>query len=226
LNYQFPVGMATDDFVEAEQVDRLARTADRLLGALTRWLLAGGVYSGWEIGADKTVGAGCGLVSGCWGETAGAQTIGGLTSGAVNYVLAVATAQSAPAGAVEFAAQTNPAPPPEAVLLGTLELDSSGAVVALDNQAAGVSRGAFALRSATLRGNAAATAVGAGASVALAVAHEALAVPGAIAVSVNAPFTYTVEEIWRTDGFLVRVTNAGAEAADLALGWERRGLEG
>ena len=53
---------------------------------------------------------------------------------------------------------------------------------------------------------------------------SALAVPGAIAVTVSEGFSYGVEETWRGDGFVVRLTNEGEETADVDWTWERKGL--
>src|ERR1039457_5684803 len=99
-NYGLTVGMTTEDFVAADHVDRPARTLDRVLGAVAGRLLSSGVYSGWELGMDKTVGAGAGLLGALWGETSAVQAITGLQIGAAHYVFVLPTAQTAPAGEV------------------------------------------------------------------------------------------------------------------------------
>jgi hypothetical protein len=191
-NYGFNVGMTTDDFVTPEHVDRPARTVDRVLGALARRLLSAGVYAGWAIGEDQTVSAGSGLVAGAWGETSAAQAISGLTNGAVNYVWAHATADTAPSGTVNFSAQLQPTTPPNAIRLGTLTLDAQGAVTNVDN--AGSDRGCFALLSDTLRGSGTVPAVGAGQSTTVEISHALLAIPGALSCDAGEHFSVALEQ--------------------------------
>lgn len=226
-NYQLSVGMVTDDFIEPQHVDRLAATVDKVLGSVVKRLLQAGVYSGWLLQNDKTVSAGSGLVNGCWGETALDQAITGLTNNTVNYVFAVATSQSAPAGEVEFAAQTAPQGPTGALFLGTIELDDQGAVVAIDNQADDVARGCFPLLTDTLNGSGLEQAVEPEEEVELEIEHDALAIPGAIDFQIiSEHFSFVLEETWRSDGFVARCTNEDSSAHDLEYSWERQGIRG
>ncbi len=223
-NYGLWVGMVTDDFIEPAHVDRAAQIVDRVLGGVVGKLLAAGVYEGWLLGQDKQVGAGWGVLEAAIGETEAGQEIGGLTNEAVNYVFAVATEETAPGGVVGFAAQTGSVGPAGALYLGTIELDAAGAVVALDNDATGVDRGVFPLVTRTLQGSGTVAEVDPDETVAIEVTHAALAVPGAIAVTVSEGFSYVVEEAWRGDGLLVKATNEGTETAELVYAWERKGM--
>ena len=226
-NYGFAVGMVTDDFIEPGQVDRPARTLDRVLGAIARQLLSGGVYTGWELELSQTVSAGSGLVSGAWGETALDQAITGLSAGAVNYVFALATADTAPLGEVAFVAQFSPAPPPGALYLGTITLDGEGLVSELDSHAPGVSRGCFPLLAATLSGSGTVASVGGGETVSVEISHTALALPGAISFTIaEEHFSFFLDETWRGDGFVAEVTNEDTEAHELVYEWVRRGVSG
>jgi hypothetical protein len=223
-NYGLWVGMVTDDFLEPQHVDRAARVLDRVLGGVVGRLLAAGVYEGWLIGNDKTVGAGWGVLVGAMGLTEAAQAIDALTNGAVNYVFAVASEDTAPEGVVKFAAQTGPVGPAGALYLGTVELDGDGNVLAVANDAAGVDRGAFPAAARTLSGSGEVLGVGGGETVPVEISHAALAVPGAIGFTVNEGFSFVIEEAWRGDGFRAEVTNEGTEAADLEYVWERKGI--
>ncbi len=223
-NYGLWMEMVTDDFIEPQHVDRTARVVDRVLGNLVRRLLAAGVYAGWLIGEDKTVGAGWGILDGACGLTETDQAISGLTEEAVNYVFAVPTEQTAPEGMVAFAAQTGPVGPAGGLYLGTVTLDAEGAVLAVNNQARGVDRGVFLLRSRTLSGTEELLDVAPEETVAVEVSHAALAVPGAISMSVSEGFSLAVEEAWRGDGFRLLVTNEGEETADAVVEWERKGI--
>ena len=221
-NYGFTVGMTTDDFVAPEHVDRPARTVDRVLGALARQLLSAGVYAGWAILEDKTVSAGSGLIAGAWGETTVAQAISGLTSGAVNYVCAHATADTPPSGTVNFVAQLQPTAPPSAIRLGTITLDAEGAVTNVDNSSG--DRGCFALLSDTLRGSGTVAAVAGGQATTVEISHAMLAIPGALSCDGGEHFSMALEQTWRGDGFVVVATNGDTAAHDLAYEWERRGI--
>lgn len=224
-NYQLSVGMVTDDFIQPPHVDRLAATVDKVLGSVVKQLLQAGVYGGWLLQNDKTVSAGSGLLSGCWGETDLDQVITDLTNNVVNYVFAVPTSQSAPAGEVEFAAQTAAPGPTGALFLGTIELDDQGAVVAIDNQAAGVDRGCFPLLTDTLSGSGSHPNVGPGEQVQLDIDHTSLALPGAIDFQITSEyFSFVLNETWRGDGFVALVTNDDSSAHDLEYSWERQGI--
>lgn len=225
-NYGFAVGMVTDDVIEPEQVDRPARTMDRVLGAIAGRLLGNGVYAGWELTTEGTVGAGSGLIAGAWGETGGAQGITGLTAGQVNHVFALATENTAPLGEVAFAAQLSPVGPAGALYLGTMTLDGAGQVTDVDSQEPGVNRGSFALRTATLGGSGTAGTVAGGETVNVEIGHTVLAVPGAISFTVGEAFSYFLDETWRGDGFVAEVTNEDTEAHELEYGWVRQGIRG
>ena len=187
-------------------------------------LLAAGVYEGWLIGEGKQVGAGWGVLGAAVGATEAGQAIVGLTNGVVNYVFAGATEETAPDGAVSFVAQVGAVGPAGALYLGTIELDGDGEVVAVHSDAAGVDRGVFPVTARTLAGSGTVAEVDPSETVTVEVTHAALAVPGAIAVTVSEGFSFVVEESWRGDGFEVEATNEGAEAAELVYGWERRGI--
>lgn len=223
-NYGLWIGMVTDDFIEPQHVDRTARVVDRVLGSLVRRLPAAGVYEGWLIGEDKTVGPGWGILGGACGLTETAEAIVGLTSAAVNYVYAVPTAETAPEGTVVFAAQTGSAKPAGALYLGTLTLDAGGAVLEVNSQAEGVDRGAFPLQSRTLRGTEELLDVEPEQTVAVEITHAPLAVPGAISASVSEGFSCAIEEAWRGDGFRLLVTNEGEETGDAVCEWARKGI--
>ena len=223
-HYQLWAGMGTDDFVEPQHVDRLAATVDQTLGMALQELVSPGVYQGWELQTDKTVSAGQGLLAACWGRTAAAQSITGLTNGVLNHVFAAPTAQTAPAGVVSFAAQTNPAGPPGALYLGTIELDSQGQVVAVNNQVTGVARGVFSLRTATLSGAGTHSSVQPNQTVTLEITHAALRVPGAIEFTGGQYFSFTLEKTWQAGGFTAKVTNTDTVAHDLSYSWTRQGM--
>jgi hypothetical protein len=226
-NYGLTVGMTADDFVAADDVDRPARTLDRVLGAVAGQLLSAGVYSGWELQTNATVSAGAGLLACAWGQTGTAQAVSGLSNGALNYVFALATSDTPPDGAVAFTAQLNATPPPGALYLGTVTLDGSGNVTALDSQAAGVSRGCFPLLSTTLSGGGTVPGVAGGAVSPLAISHAPLLLPGAISFTASDPhFTFTLEQTWSGAGFTAQVTNTDTVAHDLVYTWQRHGIGG
>ena len=229
-NYGLWIGMVTDDFIQPQHVDTVARVVDRVLGGVVGGLLAPGVYAGWEVGSDGQVTAGWGVLGAALGATGAEQAITGLVNGTLNYVFAVPGSDIAPNGTVIFAAQTAAGGPAGAVgpagalYLGTVTLDAGGNVTAEDNAAAGVSRGVFPLTATTLSGSGTVAAVPAGQPVTVTVTHAALAVPGAISFTVSSGFTYVLSQTWQGTGFTAVVTNGGTAAADLTYGWVRQGI--
>ncbi len=224
-NYGFATDVAVDDFVQPSHNNRLADTVDRVLGSLLRRLMTAGAYEGWGILGDRTVSSGQGLVGACWCQTTSAQAIADLTDGAVNYVFVQASADGGPDGTVSVFAQLSANGPTDSVYLGTIELDGAGGVVAIDNQAEGVQRQCYPLAWARLTGSGIVEAVAPSAAEAVYVEHDALRVPGAIELtSDSADFTWVIEESWRADKFLLRVTNNGASVADFEYQWTREGV--
>lgn len=227
-NYGFATAVVADDLVEPDHNNRLADTVDRTLGEFLRHIIPMGAHEGWEITGDKEVSAGQGLIGACWCRTMEAQEIVGLSEGAVNYVYGAADAQSAPAGTVQFVAQTAPPGPGEAVYLGTIELDAEGEVVEIDNEAAGVQRNCHRLAVERLAGSGLVEDVPAQESVTVKVEHGSegeFRVPGDLRVTSDSPdFEWEVAEAHRGDRFRLRVTNVGGEAADFAYEWSREGL--
>ncbi len=224
-NYQFVTAVAVDDFVQPSHNNRLADTVDRVLGSVLRRLLTAGVHEGWSILADKTVGPGQGLVGVCWCETASAQAITGLTDDAVNHVFVQATADGGPDGTISVFAQLSGTGPSDSVYLGTIELDAGGDVVAIDNAAAGVDRQCYPLAWRSLSGSGTVESVDPEAEESVYVEHDDLRVPGAIELSSSSQdFTWEIDETWRADEFLLRVTNNGGSAADFEYTWTREGI--
>lgn len=224
-NYGFVTEVAVDDFVQPEHNNRLVDTVDRVLGSVLRRLLTAGAYEGWAILADKTVGAGQGLVSACWCQTVSAQPITGLSNGALNHVFAAATANAGVDGGITVFAQLSALGPTDSVYLGTIELDGDGEVVAIDNAAQGVQRQCWPLAWRSLGGSGTIEGVGPGAEESVSVQHEALRVPGAIELQSGSPdFTWEIDEAWRADGFVLRATNHGGSAADFEYTWSRAGI--
>lgn len=224
-NYQFVTAVVVDDFVEPSHNNRLADTVDRVLGTVLRRLMTGGVYEGWSIQADKTVGPGQGLVGACWCQTTAAQAIEGLTNDALNHVFIETNTDSAPEGTVRVFAQLSSTGPTDSVYLGTIELDAAGAVITIDNAADGVDRQCYPLAWRRLSGSGTIAAVEPGAEASSYVEHEELRVPGAIELTSSASdFSWEIEETWRADGFVVRVTNNGTTTADFDYDWTREGI--
>jgi len=224
-NYELTTDVAVDDFVQPGHNNRLADTVDRVLGSVLRRLLTAGAFEGWSIQADKTVGAGQGLVAACWCETSEAEQITGLTDNAVNYVFLERDADAPPDGTVNVFAQLSETGPADSIYLGTIELDGSGAVVAIDNAAEGVDRQCWALAWVGLAGAGTIESVPAEQEATAYVEHDALRVPGAIELESSSPdFTWTIEESWRADKFLLRATNNGGSAADFEYTWMRVGV--
>ena len=227
-NYGLATGAATDDIVEASHHNRVADTVDRALGEVLRAIINRGVQDGWEIGADKQVGPGAGLVGACWCRTLSGQAIQGLTVGAVNHIYAVQDETSAPSGTLRFVGQLAPPGPGGAPLLGTLTLDAAGAVLGFDNNVAGVERHCHALRFSKLSGTGSAVAVPGGAVRALTVDHSVAGefrIPGALRVEASGgAFELKVTEHHRGDRFEVEARNTGTAPADLAYSWSREGV--
>ncbi len=225
-HYGLPVGVVADDIIEAEHHNRLAATLDRVVGNVLCKLWADGAYQGWELTEEKTVSAGEGLVGGCWCRTAGAQSISGLTPHALNYVFARKNNDSAPMGAVDFAAQLYPDKPVGAVYLGWMILDENGNVLEIDNQASGVDRNCLRLEIGEAKGSGLVLAVPPGEDFVVEITHSLrLIVPGALEFSCeNEDFSWELIETYRPDGFKVRGKNNGTQEADFVYAWRRRGF--
>lgn len=224
-NYGFATGVAVDDFVQPEHNNRIADTVDRVLGAVLTKIVRAGVFEGWSILVDGSVGAGQGLVAACWCETSQAQAIVGLTNDAVNHVFLEAGSNGPTDGGVNVFAQLSSSGPTDAIYLGTISLDATGAVTAVNNLAPGVDRQCFPLAWTTLSGSGTISAVPAGGQASVYVAHQALRVPGAIELeSISPDFTWEITETWREDQFLLTVVNGGASDADFDYTWAREGI--
>jgi len=224
-NYRLITDVVSDDIVEPEHNNRLADTLDRVLGSFLGRMVTAGVHDGWLITAEKQVSAGEGLIAACWCSTAAAQDIVDLADDAVNYVFAESTESSGADGSVSFRAQLSPAGPDASVLLGTIELDASGEVVAVDNEVEGAGRECYALAWRTLSGSGIEEAVPAGGEVEVVVEHDALRIPGAIEFAAEGEdFTWEIDRTHEAASFRVAATNNGAEAADFVYTWERQGI--
>lgn len=226
--YGLAADLGTDDFIEPSHHNRLAETVDRVLGSLVEKVLGRGVFAGWELTSGKQVTAGEGLVGNCWCASSVNSAISGLTVGAVNYVYAVPTADSAPEGTVVFAAQLAPPGPGGSVYLGTMTLDAAGTVTAVDNWASGVERNCCRLQMAKVAGSGAVTAVPAGSSQSTVVTHAEKAqfiIAGHLVAATSTPdFEVRVTESSRGDQFTLEITNGGTAAADCSYTWQREGL--
>lgn len=224
-NYLLVTDVVVDDFVQPSHNNRLADTVDRVLGSVLRRLLTAGVFEGWSILGDKTVGTGQGLVGACWCQTTAAQEISGLTANAVNHVFIAATADGGPQGTVSAFAQLSSTGPSDSIYLGTIELDAAGEVLGIDNAADGVQRQCYPLAWRDLAGSGTIEDVAPSAQETVYVTHEALRVPGAIVLASDTPdFTWEIGESWRGDKFLLAVTNGGASTADFEFIWARTGI--
>lgn len=226
-NYGLAVDVATDNFIEPDHHNRMAATVDRVLGNLSKKMVAQGAHSGWGLTLTGTVTAGEGLVGGCWCKTAAEQGIGELTAGASNYVFGRAAAEAAADGGIQFFAQISATKPAGAVLLGTVEVNAQGLITAVDEDPAGVDRNCLRLEIGRVSGNGMVTGVPAGGEFTAQVSHgEVFLVPGAIQIGGSEGFTWELAETYRGDGFLVKGTNGGASEADFVYSWVRRGLIG
>jgi len=223
-HYGLAAGVVSDDFVQPDHQNRVAETLDRVVGNVVKQLISAGVYSGWLIQEDKTVSAGQGLVQGCWCGTSSDQAITGLQDDAVNYVFAVANDQSSDKGAVDFSAQLTAEGPSGAVYLGTMELDSGGEVVGIDNTAA--DRGCFPLLTATVSGSGEIAEVPGGGQVSFEIDHGEAAsflIPGAIEFEV-AGDDFQIELSNTYQKFEVVATNSSSYPRDLVYTWQRWGI--
>jgi len=224
-NYRLITDVVSDDIVEPDHNNRLADTLDRVLGSFLQRIVTAGVCDGWRITAEKQVDAGEGLVAACWCSTTAAQDIEDLTSDAVNYVFAESTDTSGADGSVTFRAQLSPAGPDASVLLGTIELDASGDVVAIDNEVAGAGRQCYALAWRTLSGSGTEASVPPSGQVEVIVEHDALRIPGAIEFEAEGEdFTWDIDWTHEASRFRVTAVNNGAEAADFVYAWQRHGI--
>jgi len=226
-HYGLAAGVVSDDFVQPDHQNRVAETLDRVVGNVVKQLISSGVYSGWLIQEDKTVGAGQGLVQGCWCGTSSDQAITGLQDDAVNYVFAVANDQSPNQGAVDFSAQLTAEGPSGAVYLGTIELDSGGEVVEIDNTT-GADRGCFPLLTETVNGSGEIAEVLGGGQVSFEIDHgEAVSflIPGAIEFEVTGDdFEIELSKTYQKAQFEVVATNASSYPRDLVYTWQRWGI--
>lgn len=224
-NYKLVTGVVSDDFVEPDHINRMADALDRVVGSFLQRLMTAGVYSGWEIGTEKQVSAGEGLIRGCWCSTANPQDVVDLTNDAVNYVFAEATDTCGWDGSVVLRAQLSSAGPTGSLLLGSIELDASGEVVAVDNDIEGVDRQCYELGWRTLRGSGSVASVPAGEDVAVIIEHDALRLPGAIEFDVeNEDFTWEIDRTHGAASFRVTATNTGGSPADMDYTWRRHGI--
>lgn len=216
------------DLIEPDHHNRVAESLDSVVGGFLFGLIGMGAASGWEIGGDKSVGAGSGLVDACWCRTAAPQAIGNLSNGAVNHVFACATSASAPHGEVSFVAQSALPGPERSVYLGTVTLDGEGAVTDVNNEAPGTQRQCHSLRWGRASRTGVVEGVAAGDSVRVTVDHGAEAdfrLPGALSVEcLTEGFSAEVWEHCRGDRFVVVLTNQGMDQADGSYRWEREGL--
>lgn len=224
-NYKLITDVVNDDFVQPEHNNRVANTLDRTLGIFLRRVITAGVFDGWEVTTAKQVDPGEGLIAACWCTTVAEQDVDDLTNGAVNYVFAEVTDTSGADGSVGFRAQTSGSGPSGSVLLGTIELDGGGAVVEVDNNAAGVQRQCYPIAWCALAGGGTVAGVPAGEQVVFTVSHDALRVPGAITFDIaGSDFTWEIDRTYEAASFCVTAVNESVEAADLVYTWDRQGV--
>lgn len=225
-HYGLTTGVVTDDFVQPADNNRAADVLDRVVWSFLSKVMADGALSGWPIQNDKTVAAGEGLVDGCWCETAAAQSIGGLANGAVNYVFGQTDGTSADQGTIAFYASTSSTKPEGEVYLGTIELDGAGAVVSIDNNAAGVDRNLYKLEVSVLSGSGQYLGLGASESTTITITHDALRLLGEITFSCTpVEVTYEIVEHHEGDQFKVKLTNTGGSSVDVDYDWTREGVK-
>ena len=224
-NYQFVTDVVVDDFVQPEHNNRIADTVDRVLGSVLRRLFTAGAFAGWSIQADRTVAAGQGLVAGCWCETSGPREIAGLCDEAVNHVFIEAGVDAPRDGSVNVFAQLTSSGPADAIYLGTIEIDDAGAAVAIDNTAEGAERACHPIAWENVGGVGKMEAIPPGGEASEYVTHAQLRVPGAIELSPDsAEFAWKISDTWRSDRFLLTVSNNGADEADFEYSWAREGI--
>jgi len=226
-HYGLAAGVVSDDFVQPDHQNKVAETLDRVVGNVVKQLISAGVYNGWLIQEDKTVSAGEGLVQGCWCGTSSDQAITGLQNDAVNYVFAVANDQSPDKGAVGFSAQLTAEGPNGAVCLGTIELDSGGGVVEIDNTTA-ADRSCFPLLTATVSGSGEIAEVPGGGQASFEIDHEeavSFLIPGAIEFKVvGDDFEIKLSKTYQKAQFEVVATNSSSYPRDLVYTWQRWGI--
>jgi hypothetical protein len=226
--YGLPTGVVADDFVEPSHQNKVADTLDRVLGNFLKSIMADGAAAGWNITEAAQVGAGEGLIAGCWCKTIAAQDISELTNNATNYVFGQATSDSPAEGTVTFVAQLSPTGSTGAIFLGTITLDASGEVTEFDNEAVGVDRNLMRLEIGSAGGEGCVEAVPAGDSLTIAVDHAETAdfvVPGAINLQVAGEyFDYEVRQAYSATGFQIAATNTDDSPQDFSYTWTRHGL--
>lgn len=226
-NYGLAVDVVTDDFIEPAHHNRVAATLDRVLGGFLKKMMAEGAFSGWGLTLTGTVTAGEGLVGGCWCMSSQEQAITGLTAGATNHVFGRAGSAGPTTGAIGFFGQLSATKPAGAVLLGTVEVDGTGAVTAVEEETVGVDRNCLRLEIGKVSGSGLVTEVAASEAFTVEVEHaQGLLVPGAIEFSGSEGFSWELCEAYRRDGFVVKGRNEGTSEADFAYSWVRRGLLG
>lgn len=228
-NYGLTCGLVTDDLIEAEYQNQVAKTLDRVLGNFLKKMMADGAYSGWEVGLDGTVSPGEGLIGGCWCQTATAQSVSGMTAVATNHVFARCDSTSATAGTVSFFAQPSTTRPAGAVFLGSVKVDENGHVTSVDDSSLERDRNCLRLEIGEIAGSGSMTDVAIGASVKVRVEHPTtpFIVPGGMAmVSATDGFSWEFDETWRGDGFVLTAKNESGQVADFTYSWRRCGFVG
>ena len=220
-------GMATDDYVQPSQWNRIVDSLDRL-DEFFQKITADGAHSGWEITESKTIAAGEGNIDGKWCRTTEESSISGLTNGATNHIFGRAGSQAAPDGVPSFLANTSGTKEDADVYLGTLALDGAGAVTAYANDAPGVDRNCYLIEIGAASGSGEVGPLAPGASVTITVDHssaQTFKVPGAIDFSVEGEgLAYQVEEHWAGGWFSIRLDNEGSYPAVAEYEYERMGL--
>ena len=225
-NYQLTAGVLVDEVISPEHHNRLTEVVDRVVGNVVKRLLTAGVHEGWELAATGEVSPGCGVVGGSWAETGAAQAIADLIPEAVNHVFVASDESTAPRGQVTFRASLSPTKVGGALYLGTVEVDESGAVVAVDSRAAGVDRHCWALHWGLAEGSGIGAAIPAAGTAVLVVEHEqCFRVPGALRVSSESEgFRWQVQQSHEAQRFTVEVSNDNDEEADFVYQWAREGI--
>lgn len=115
---------------------RMTKTLRRVVGELMQKVMYSGslTTSDWRIADDKTIGAGEGIVDECYCETTSTTDISSLlTSNATNYIYLITDADSATDGTIVAQASLLASAPSYACCLGSITLDASGNVTAVDN---------------------------------------------------------------------------------------------
>lgn len=220
-------GMATDDYVQPSQWNRIVDSLDRL-DEFFQKITADGAYQGWQITQNKTVSPGEGNIDGKWCRTIVELPVTGLVSGATNHIFGRAGEQAAPDGLPSFIASVSSTKQEGDIYLGTITLDSDGNVTAWDNDAPGVDRNCCLIEIGSISGSGEVGPLAAGASVTITVEHSSQAVfkvPGAITFSLEGDgLTFSIEEHWAGDWFSVQIANEGSYPVSAAYTYERKGL--